>query len=244
MNLSLYKQMLKQMRGIIQLEQRYHGTLPEPATYTLPFSCALPFQGAWTVVQGGVTKETSHSWDIPLQRYAYDFVILDAQGHSSHHTHSTAPSAFYCYGREILAPACGIIAEIADGAPDSPISRRRRAACKAGDLRGNFVLIDHGDNIFSLLCHLKAHSIRVSVGQCVNTGDVLAACGNSGNSSEPHLHFQLQLGNDFCTAPGLPITFANISTQPTPHYARFDPRPCETVPLPYITRGQTVRNLN
>ncbi|MEE0434293.1 MAG: hypothetical protein UDB11_02675 [Peptococcaceae bacterium] len=57
MNLSLYKQ----MRGIIQLEQCYHGALPEPATYTLPFSCALPFQGAWAVVQGGVTKETSHS---------------------------------------------------------------------------------------------------------------------------------------------------------------------------------------
>ena len=63
---------IKQMWGIILLEYRYHGNLPD-IEYCPAVQYSLPFEGEWVVINGGVTKETSHSWEIPTQRYAYDF---------------------------------------------------------------------------------------------------------------------------------------------------------------------------
>lgn len=245
MNKALFFQTLRQMQGIIALERRYHGALPNTDSFRSPIDFSLPFAGEWTVVNGGVTQALSHSWDVPTQRYAYDFLILDAGGRSSRSDKLT-PDAFYCYGQPVLAPADGIVAEVLDGAPDSRISRRRRVSCQAPDLRGNYVLLHHGGDLYTLLAHLRPHSIRVAVGQRVRRGDVLAACGNSGNSSEPHLHLQLQQGADFCTAPGLPMPFADIAAKRLENYARFDPRPLPQTFAhfpPYIERGMTVRNL-
>ena len=104
MNLPLLWQMLKQMGGLVVLENRYHGRLPSPADDRSLRRYSLPFSGAWTVVNGGVTQETSHSWDVPTQRYAYDFVILNPEGRSFQGD-ETDPTSFFCYGQDILAPA-------------------------------------------------------------------------------------------------------------------------------------------
>ena len=72
MNRAVLIQSLKQMWGIILLEYRYHGNLPD-IEYSPAVQYSLPFEGEWVVINGGVTKETSHSWEIPTQRYAYDF---------------------------------------------------------------------------------------------------------------------------------------------------------------------------
>lgn len=128
-------------------------------------------------------------WEIPQQRYAYDFLIVDGDGrHFSGDEKESA--AYYCYGREILAPADGFVVALYTDAPDSPINKRR-PVCAADDLRGNFVLLNHGSGVYSLLCHLKPGSIYVHVGQAVARGERIARCGNSGNTTEPHLHFQL-----------------------------------------------------
>ena len=82
MNRAVLIQSLKQMWGIILLEYRYHGNLPDIETYCSAVQYSLPFEGKWVVVNGGVTKEISHSWEIPTQRYAYDFLILDEKGNS------------------------------------------------------------------------------------------------------------------------------------------------------------------
>lgn len=94
------------------------------------------------------------------------------------------------------------------------------------------MLLNHGSGVYSLLCHLKPGSIYVHVGQAVARGERIARCGNSGNTTEPHLHFQLQAGRDFCAAPSLPIPFAHIGAAPSaaPHFP------------PYIERGMTVWN--
>lgn len=229
MNLSLTRQSLRQMAGIIRLS-RADAALPAIDNTHVPIDFSLPFHGDWLVANGGVTRETSHSWEIPQQRYAYDFLIVDKSGgHFS--GDETDPAAYYCYGREILAPADGFVAALCADAPDSPVSRRR-PVCAANDLRGNYVLLNHGSGVYSLLCHLKPGSICVHVGQAVARGERIACCGNSGNTTEPHLHFQLQRGRDFCAAPSLPIPFAHIVTAPTtaPHFP------------PYIERGMTVWN--
>ncbi|KPU44376.1 murein DD-endopeptidase MepM [Oxobacter pfennigii] len=234
------------MCGIIALEYKYQGKLPDKDNYLCTTKYSLPFHGEWTVVNGGVIQEYSHSWEIPTQRYAYDFIILNKAGKSFDGKESN-PGSFYCYGQNILAPADGVVIEVGDGNPDSKITADRKAICSGRDIRGNYIVIQHSKNEYSLLAHLKPNSIIVSVGQHVMRGERIAQCGNSGNSSEPHLHFHLQAGTSFYSSPGLPIEFNNISVNPTPNYELFDDRKViseiiNTYP-PYITRGHSVSNL-
>ena len=244
---SVLIQSLKQLWGIIVLEYKYRGNLPSIESYHSQVKYALPFNGEWVVANGGVTEKTSHSWEIPTQRYAYDFVILDSAG-SSFRGEETEAGSFYCYGRDILAPADGTVAEICTGNPDSRITKNRTASCNARDIRGNYVLICHSADEYSLLAHLKPDSIQVSVGQSIKKGEKIAECGNSGNTSEPHLHFQVQLGKSFYSSPGLRIEFENIIVKKTPNYEKFDDR-ClkeysENYYPPYIGVGQMVRQGN
>lgn len=156
-------QSLKQLWGMIVLEYKYHGNLPNIENYHTQVKYSLPFDGEWVVANGGVTEKTSHSWEIPTQRYAYDFIILDNTG-SSFKGDETEAGSFYCYGRDILAPADGSVAEICTGNLDSGITKNRAVSCKARDIRGNYILICHSDQEYTLSAHLKPDSIQVSVG--------------------------------------------------------------------------------
>lgn len=128
---------------------------------------SLSFHGKWVVANGGVTKRTSHSWEVPTRRYAYDFIILDGDG-ISFTGEETEVRSFYCYGKEILAPADGMIAEVGKGNPDSKVTKNRAVSCDARDIRGNYILIRHLDHEYSLSAHLRPGSILVSVGQTVS----------------------------------------------------------------------------
>ncbi|MFI5748866.1 M23 family metallopeptidase [Streptomyces sp. NPDC051644] len=70
---------------------------------------------------------------------------------------------------------------------------------------GNYILLDLGNGVYAGCAHLRRGSLQVSVGKRVTAGQEIAECGNSGNSSEPHLHFQLMDGPDVMTAHGLPF---------------------------------------
>lgn len=169
----------------------------------------LPFEGEWTVVNGGITKDTSHSWFIYSQRFAYDFVILDNEEKSSAGSPNIVNN-YFCYGKKILSPADGVVVEIKDGNKDSKIMGYGRTDPTAKDLRGNYVVIKHSRNQYSVLAHLKPQSIKVCVGQNVKVGEYIALCGNTGNTTEPHLHFQVQNGKSFFGSMGVPIKFYNM----------------------------------
>lgn len=245
MKLAVWIQSLKQIWGIIVLEYRYQGKLSGIEDSHSAVRYSLPFQGKWVVVNGGVAQAVSHSWELPTQRYAYDFIQLDASAQSCR-GEETAPSSFYCYGQDILAPADGVVAAVGKGYPDSPTTADRDVACAARDIRGNHILLQHAPKEYALLAHLKPNSILVSVGQRVKRGEKIAQCGNSGNSAEPHLHFHLQAGKSFYTSPGIPIAFQNVTAVSAPNYERFDSREipdlCKNTYPPYITRGQVVCN--
>ncbi len=247
MNPSVLIQSIKQICGIIKLEYKRQGELPNKDNYSCAVNYSLPFNGEWTVVNGGVTQNDSHSWEIPTQRYAYDFIILDKSG-KSFNGEETSPGSFYCYGKDILAPADGIVVEVGDGNPDSKITVDRKATCASSDIRGNYVLTQHGKGEYSLLAHLKPDSIKVSVSQHVSRGEKIAQCGNSGNSSEPHLHFHIQAGLSFYSSPGLPIEFNGLTVNSTENYELFDDRKASADSInsypPYISRGQGVSNIS
>jgi murein DD-endopeptidase MepM/ murein hydrolase activator NlpD len=94
---------------------------------------------------------------------------------------------YFVYGKEILAAGAGTVVTAIDGVPDNePGSKNPFCAV------GNCLIIDQGSSEFALYAHLQPGSLRVHRGDKVSQGQVLALCGNSGNSSEPHLHFHVQ----------------------------------------------------
>ncbi|MDO4582034.1 MAG: M23 family metallopeptidase [Bacillota bacterium] len=231
------------LAGMMILPLRYGKNMPNVDNYQPAAGYHLPFDGAWTVVNGSPYRAASHSWSIPSQRYAYDFIILGANGQSYDGDEHDA-SSYHCYGQPVLAPADGEVAELLDGQPNSSIPGKGRAECAAKDIRGNYLLLKHNDDEYSLLAHLQPHSLCVKLGERVRRGQMVARCGNSGNTSEPHLHYQLQKGASFSFSPGLPVRFDDIIRQPLAGYRDYDPRGAAETPSAdgYIARGMLVQN--
>lgn len=146
---------------------------------------ALPFSGPWTVVHGGDTVELNYHVTNPMQRYAVDLVVTDAEG-ASHKGEGRKNEDYYAWGKEILAPADGVVEEAVDGVRDNVPGEMNPYMAA-----GNVVILKHGEREYSFLAHFRRGSVRVKAGDAVKRGDVLGLCGNSGNSSEPHLHFHL-----------------------------------------------------
>jgi len=142
----------------------------------------LPFYGTWTVSQAHNGEYTHQKeW-----RHAWDFVIID-DDNKQYKNRGNNLSDYYCYDKAVLSPAGGIIEELIDEIDDN----------LPGDVNlrqnwGNTIVIKHHDFLFSKLSHLKPGSVKVSKGDHVKQGQVLASAGNSGRSPYPHLHFQLQ----------------------------------------------------
>jgi peptidase M23-like protein len=187
---------------------------PEPAPskyldYQTKTKLRLPFQGDWYVFWGGRTLEDNYHIVAQDQRFAYDFV--QRKSGASHTGDGKANEQYYCFGQAILAPAAGKVISAVDSLPDNKPGSR--------DLEhpfGNHVELDHGNGgkgntEFSVLAHLQHGSVRVRPGQTVAAGDTLGLCGNSGNSSEPHLHVHVQDGGWPGQGDGLPAFFTNYA---------------------------------
>ncbi len=151
-----------------------------PTKYAV--SASLPFFGEWEVSQGHKGEITHKgAW-----QNAWDFIVTDKDGRQ-YKGSGDYPEDYYCFGKVIVAPYDGTVIEIVNSIPDNSI----------GDVDtknnwGNTIIIKHGFDIYSKLCHLKYHSIEVKVGDNVKQGQLLGKCGNSGRSPYPHLHFQFQ----------------------------------------------------
>jgi len=125
------------------------------------------------------------------------------------------------FHRNVLAIGDGVVAACGNGYPDSlaekpdeySMERMREVATRLKKegveylniLCGNYVIIDHLNGEFSAYCHLSQGTIAVKAGEAVKQGQVIAKVGNTGNSSAPHLHFQLMDSPDFTKANGLPF---------------------------------------
>jgi hypothetical protein len=158
--------------------------IPVPKKHETKLS--LPFKGRWLVFWGGDTKELNIHHDAPNQKFAFDFLGVNEHG-KSRRGDSQVNEDYFAFGREVLAPADGIVTDVINGVRDNlPGSMNPYSAL------GNAVFIQHREREVSVLAHLKLGSIKVKVGDKVKKGQVIALCGNSGNSSEPHLHYHLQ----------------------------------------------------
>jgi len=165
------------------------------------------------------------------QRYAYDFVMVDKSG-KTHSGRGRELRDYYCYGQDVLAPADGEVVSMAGNHPESRAYGDGRIECRAKDIRGNYITLKHNEKEFSTIAHLMPGSVTVALGQKVVRGQVIAKCGNSGNTSEPHVHFQLNDGKCFFASAGLSVKFKNV-------YATENG---ETRLAEHIAKGQSVEN--
>lgn len=229
-NLKFLLQNLVMLFGIPLTYIRYGFRLPTAKSYPPKTLYSLPFSGKWLIVNGGTDRQTSHSWILCSQRYAYDFFITDDEGQSFCGDRNEL-SSYLCYQKDVLAPADGIVIKVVDCFENTPIVGIGMADCAASDVRGNYIIIKHSKYEYSTIAHLMVDSICVKVGDIVYPGQRIAKCGNSGNTSEPHIHFQLQSCKSFSLSAGLPICFQNIKIDHIQHNTA------------YITKGHYVENV-
>ncbi len=147
------------------------------------FPVNLPFMGEWTVSQAH-DGEYTHKGE---WRHAFDFVIADNAG-STFRNNGYQLTDYYCYNKAVLAPADGFVEVIVDN-----IECNQPGEVDTVNNWGNTIVIRHLDGLYSQISHLKKSSFKVQVGAFVHKGDLLAHCGNSGRSPQPHIHFQMQV---------------------------------------------------
>ncbi|WP_115891562.1 MULTISPECIES: M23 family metallopeptidase [Haloferax] len=205
----VFRQDAMQLLGSLVAIGRHRGSLPNPETYDQTASYRLPVEGTWTVVNGSPIKEYSHSWFPATQRYAYDLVITDGEGRSRPVSTDTRIENYYCYDQPVLAPADGVVIDVHDDGPELGRAGGFSHPFKRS-LTGNAVTIRHAEDEYSTLAHLVPGSIEVEPGNRVRRGEQIGRCGHSGNSAEPHLHFQLQDHPTFEISAGLPVRFDDV----------------------------------
>lgn len=163
-------------------------------------------QGDTFVFWGGASKEdnTVHV-DNARQRRALDLCAMDGSTGKTHSGDGSKNSDYFIYGAPVIAAAAGTVHVVIDGVPDNAPSQMNRDV-----VPGNLVVIDHGNGEYAHYAHLVPGSMRVKVGQRVTAGDTLGLVGNSGNSSEPHLHFHVQDNARIDHGAGVDIVFNNV----------------------------------
>jgi murein DD-endopeptidase MepM/ murein hydrolase activator NlpD len=183
----------------------------------------FPLKGVW-YAGNGPTFYTAHRWALP-EEFGFDFIQLGT-GSSSHSGDGTHFGDFYAYGQPVMAAADGRVKAVVDNISENPKALRQPAETgeayghrlqemqaellEKGTVAGNYVLIENGDNVYSLYAHLRPTSITVKAGDKVTSGQIIGSLGSSGNSTEPHLHFQVCDRPDPLFCAGVPVDFDGI----------------------------------
>lgn len=194
---------------------------------------SLPFAGRWLTQNSPARRVPSHGTNLLGERYAIDFVAVDHRHRSADRRDwrtilATEPAdRFFAFGQPILAPADGRVVAAHDGEIDHearrsqltlvPYALGQLARLRQGvaAIAGNHLIIALPDRgAFVALVHLRAASLRVAVGDPVTAGQPIAECGNSGNSTQPHLHLQVMDSQDLSIARGIPMAFRRFREWP------------------------------
>jgi hypothetical protein len=184
----------------VSLASATHAAPTVYGRYQVKTRLTLPVEDEVQVLWGGRTWEDNRHAAVPDMRFALD-LWMKRDGHTSRGS-GRANSQYYCWSAPVVAPADGVVVQVRDGVPDNPPGHIASTV-----LYGNHLVIDHGNGEYTLLAHLRRGSLAVKPGARVTRGQRLARVGNSGFSTEPHLHYQLMDAADYRTAQGLPARF-------------------------------------
>lgn len=147
------------------------------------------------------------------QRFAIDWVKLGTEG-QTFHGDKLDNKNYYAYGVDALAVADGVVTEVKDGIPENiPGENSRAVPITLETVGGNHVILDLGGGNFAFYAHLQPGSLRVKLGDKVRRGQVVGLVGNSGNSTEPHLHFHIANSSSPLGSEGLPYVLPSFDVE-------------------------------
>jgi len=211
----------------------------------------FPLRGEWVAPNTPGTKVPSHGTDQLGQRYAFDFIQVDWSKGKDHFGRGTAwqyltiglaTSAAYCWRAPVFAVLPGVVVVARDGLKEprwlnpwldtlrltlnslkfaKRISRSDPENADLHDLVGNYVILKH-ETCYSFYAHLHPESVQVRARQIVRAGQLLGRVGHTGNSTSPHLHFQLMDNSNLMLAQGLPCAFAHLEIYADGAWQRVD----------------------
>lgn len=154
--------------------------------------------GNWFIGNGPGNTSGHRRAQIPIdghpaiaQRFAIDYVMFDST-FKTHRGEREKNESYYAEDVDAIAVADGIVASTKDSIPENvPGINSRAVPITLETVGGNYVILDIGNGRYAFYAHLRPGSLRVKTGDRVKRGAVLGKVGNSGNSTEPHLHFHL-----------------------------------------------------
>jgi len=206
------------------------GYRPDPDL--APVVLRLPFRGPWLTVRTPAARVPSHGTHLGGQTFALDFVAVGPRRRTAsvrdwRTVLATEPAnRFVGFGSPVLAPAAARVVAVHDGEPDhaarrSPLLLLPYALGQGARLRqgveavsGNHVVLALDEQPGCvLLAHLRQGSVAVAPGDRVAPGDQVGTCGNSGNSTQPHLHVQVMDSASLLSARGLPVVFTDYDVR-------------------------------
>ncbi|MDO8434297.1 MAG: M23 family metallopeptidase [Candidatus Binatus sp.] len=200
------------------------GTIHAPSIKinpAAPIVIQSPLRGKnWSAVNGPSNNSVHRRAILPInglpkigQRYAIDWVQL-GDDNNTFSGDKDKNSSYHAWDQEIHAVADGKIVEVKDGVPENvPNSGKIAVQITYDTLAGNHIIQDLGGGHFAAYAHLRPGTLKVKVGDTVHAGDVIARLGNTGNSSEPHLHFQVCDAPSFPSSEGLPFAIDQFTRQ-------------------------------
>ncbi|WP_228991737.1 M23 family metallopeptidase [Streptomyces sp. DH8] len=197
-----------------------------------PVEVAPPVTGRWTALNSPADKAPSHGTHAYGQTYAIDIVAepetAEGEGPARPAFHRLWPlvrrnRAFPAFDAPLLAVADATVVRASDGQRDH-LSRTSlpalaylmflegtvRSILGAHRILGNHVVLDLGGGVYAVYAHARRGSLRVKTGDRVRAGQEIGRVGNSGNTTEPHLHFHLMDGPDPDDARGAPFTWRGV----------------------------------
>ncbi len=178
--------------------------------YTYPteaVSLSYPLKnGSYYVGGGGSSRWINNHNAFPPQDYALDILQLNKWGNRASGFWPTSLQSYAIFGDTIYSPCGGKIVKVVDSLPDQiPPDQDRQ------NLAGNNVVILY-EGVEILLAHMQQGSIAVQEGEIVQVGQIIGQVGNSGNTSQPHLHIHAERGGkigEILSGEGVPIVFDN-----------------------------------
>jgi hypothetical protein len=205
------------------------GTYPDELTVETnpirvqdrPIVITPPLRGDHWVAANGPSNTSGHRRAlIPIdgravisQRFAIDWVKLGDDG-KTYRGDPKDNRNYYAFGSEALAVADGTVREVKDGIPlNIPGPTSRAVPITLETVGGNHVIIDIGNGCYAFYAHLQPGSLRVKVGDKVRRGQILGLVGNTGNSTEPHLHFHISNASSPLGSEGLPYELRSFEVE-------------------------------
>lgn len=211
-----------------------------------PVTVAAPVRGRWVAINSPGSRVPSHGTRTNGQMYAVD-VVHPSNGDSPplirRGLMPDRPEEYSCFGEPVYAIAAGTVTRVVDDHRDHrarntwpamivmmTIEGLVRFLGGFRSLGGNHVIVAHDDGTSSVSAHLRHRSVVVSPGERVEEGQLIARIGNTGNSSEPHLHVQLMEGATPGVGSGVPMLWRGVTEEgeADPRVARYARPPKES----------------